>query len=234
MNKDFIKEVYNGISEVNLEKALNNWDVAIGKILQPREIYILNERYENGNKKTLEEIGNELGVSRERIRQIEFKAIRKLKSPQAINIIFLNDIQNEIDKKVLEKEKLLLDITEEVDDLKELFETLLNLGGYQVKLQKKETKVLDQPVEVLGLSIRAYNCLRRSHIDTIRELTNKTELDLMRVRNMGRKSLLEIKTKLEELGLSLKASEYDIDYTNENEIDYDYDNDYEEDDECDF
>ena len=234
MNKEFIKEIYNGISETNLEKAIDNWDVAIGKILQPREIYILNERYENENKKTLEEVGKEFGVTRERIRQIETKAIHKLKSPRAINIIFLNDIQNEIDKKVLEKEKLLLDISEEVDDLKELFETLLNLGGYQIKLQKKETKVLDQSVEVLDLSIRAYNCLRRSRIDTIRELTNKTELDLMRVRNMGRKSLLEIKTKLEELGLSLKESEYDIDYTNENEIDNDYDDDYEEDDECDF
>lgn len=234
MNKEFIKEIYNGISEANLEKAIDNWDVAIGKILQPREIYILNERYENENKKTLEEIGKELGVSRERVRQIEFKAIRKLKSPRAINIIFLNDIQNEIDKKILEKEKLLLDISEEVDDLKELFETLLNLGGYQIKLQKKETKVLDQPVEVLDLSIRAYNCLRRSRIDTIRELTNKTELDLMRVRNMGRKSLLEIKTKLEDLGLSLKESEYDIDYTNENERDDGY-NDYDlGEDECNF
>ena len=223
MNKEFIKEVYAGISEVNLEKAFKNWDVAVNKILQPREIYILKERYES--KKTLETIGKELGVSRERVRQIEFKAIRKLKSPQAINIIFLNDFQNEIDRKVIEKQKLLLDISEEVEDLKELFVTLLNLGGYQIKLQKKEAKVLDQPISDLGLSIRAYNCLRRSRIDTIRELTNKTELDLMRVRNMGRKSLMEIKTKLEDLGLSLKASDYDIDYTNENEIDNDYEED---------
>jgi len=55
--------------------------------------------------------------------------------------------------------------------------------------------------------VRSYNCLKRAGINTVEELTNKTPEDMMKVRNLGRKSLEEVLAKLKELGLSLNSSE---------------------------
>jgi DNA-directed RNA polymerase subunit alpha len=60
------------------------------------------------------------------------------------------------------------------------------------------------PVEELQLSVRSYNCLKREGIDTVGELVQKTEAELMDIRNFGQKSIDEVKGKLDELGLSLK------------------------------
>ena len=57
------------------------------------------------------------------------------------------------------------------------------------------------------LSVRSYNCLKRAGINTIQELTDKTEAEMMKVRNLGRKSLAEVKNKLDQLGLSLKEED---------------------------
>ena len=62
-------------------------------------------------------------------------------------------------------------------------------------------------IEELELSVRSFNCLKRASINTVEELTQKTEEDMMKVRNLGMKSLVEVKNKLAELGLSLKPSE---------------------------
>ena len=59
-------------------------------------------------------------------------------------------------------------------------------------------------IEELDLSVRSYNCLKRAGINTLQELTDKSESDMMRVRNLGRKSLEEVKNKLADLGLSLR------------------------------
>ena len=62
-------------------------------------------------------------------------------------------------------------------------------------------------IEELDLSVRSYNCLKRAGINTLQELTDKTESDMMRVRNLGRKSLEEVKNKLTELGLSFSKED---------------------------
>ena len=62
-------------------------------------------------------------------------------------------------------------------------------------------------IEELDLSVRSYNCLKRANINNVDDLTNKTEEEMMKVRNLGRKSLDEVLGKLQELGLSLKKSE---------------------------
>jgi DNA-directed RNA polymerase subunit alpha len=62
-------------------------------------------------------------------------------------------------------------------------------------------------IEELDLSVRSYNCLKRAGINTVEELTQKTEEDMMKVRNLGKKSLEEVQSKLAELNLSLKKSE---------------------------
>ena len=68
-------------------------------------------------------------------------------------------------------------------------------------------KVLEQSIEELDLSVRSYNCLKRAGINTVEDLANKTEDDMMKVRNLGRKSLEEVLGKLKELGLQLNQGE---------------------------
>ena len=68
-------------------------------------------------------------------------------------------------------------------------------------------KVLELSIEELDLSVRSYNCLKRAGINTVEDLANRTEEDMMKVRNLGRKSLEEVLNKLAELGLVLKPSD---------------------------
>ncbi|HAK57457.1 MAG TPA: DNA-directed RNA polymerase subunit alpha [Lachnospiraceae bacterium] len=68
-------------------------------------------------------------------------------------------------------------------------------------------KVMDMSIDELELSVRSYNCLMRANIKTVEELTNKTQEDMMKVRNLGRKSLDEVIAKLKELGLTLSDGE---------------------------
>ena len=75
--------------------------------------------------------------------------------------------------------------------------------------QREETVVnskMDRKIEDLDLSVRSYNCLKRANINTVGELTQKTEEEMMKVRNLGRKSLKEVVQKLREIGLDLKNS----------------------------
>ncbi|RSK25574.1 DNA-directed RNA polymerase subunit alpha [Bacillus sp. HMF5848] len=75
------------------------------------------------------------------------------------------------------------------------------------KEEDQKEKVLEMTIEELDLSVRSYNCLKRAGINTVQELAHKTEEDMMKVRNLGRKSLEEVKAKLEELGLGLRKDE---------------------------
>ena len=88
-------------------------------------------------------------------------------------------------------------------------------------------KKLEKTIEELDLSVRSYHCLKRANINTVGELAQKTEEDMMKVRNLGRKSLKEVIQKLREIGLELKKS-YDTDYSRFEDIEDD-DADYEED-----
>ncbi len=75
------------------------------------------------------------------------------------------------------------------------------------KEDNEKEKVLEMNIDELELSVRSYNCLKRAGINTVEELTNKTAEDMMKVRNLGRKSLEEVLAKLKELGLALNASD---------------------------
>lgn len=85
-----------------------------------------------------------------------------------------------------------------------------NAKNAEIMVEKEETKkekVLEMTIEELDLSVRSYNCLKRAGINTVEDLTNRTEEDMMKVRNLGRKSLEEVFNKLKALGLSLAPSE---------------------------
>ncbi|NYE57969.1 DNA-directed RNA polymerase subunit alpha [Carboxydothermus ferrireducens] len=82
--------------------------------------------------------------------------------------------------------------------------------GVEIMVEKEEDakeKLAEMPIEDLDLSVRSYNCLKRAGINTVGELIQKTEADMMKVRNLGKKSLEEVISKLNSMGLSLRKEE---------------------------
>ena len=93
--------------------------------------------------------------------------------------------------------KLFIDMSDEAKNAEILVE----------RPEVKKEKVLEMTIEELDLSVRSFNCLKRAGIDTVEDLINRTEEDMIKVRNLGRKSLEEVIQKLASLGLSLKKED---------------------------
>jgi DNA-directed RNA polymerase subunit alpha len=100
-------------------------------------------------------------------------------------------------KIMVEHLELFINLTDEIEDVEIMVE---------VEEEEKD-QILETTIEELELSVRSSNCLKRAGINTVEELVNKTKDDLMKVRNLGKKSLQEIKDKLDELELDLKENE---------------------------
>lgn len=100
-------------------------------------------------------------------------------------------------KILVEHLSLFIDLTDHVNDVEIMVE----------KEEEEQDKVLEMSIEELDLSVRSYNCLKRAGINTVGELIQKTEEDMMKVRNLGKKSLEEVVNKLASLNLSLKKKE---------------------------
>lgn len=100
--------------------------------------------------------------------------------------------------------KILVDHFEVITDLH-------NLTGLESVLADKEedsvAKTLETPIEELDLSVRAYNCLKRDAIHTLQDLTNKSESEMMKIRNLGKKSLKEVLDKVKEMGLKFREED---------------------------
>ncbi|OHW62449.1 DNA-directed RNA polymerase subunit alpha [Andreesenia angusta] len=92
---------------------------------------------------------------------------------------------------------LFIGLTDHVNDVEIMVE----------KEEDKKEKVLEMTIEELDLSVRSYNCLKRAGINTVEELTQRSEDDMMKVRNLGKKSLEEVQHKLAELELGLRKTE---------------------------
>ncbi|SJZ91496.1 DNA-directed RNA polymerase subunit alpha [Pilibacter termitis] len=92
-----------------------------------------------------------------------------------------------------------------------IFVTLTDIAqDTEMMVEKEETqkeKVLEMTIEEMDLSVRSYNCLKRAGINTVQELADKTEAEMSKVRNLGRKSLDEVKMKLHDLGLGLRKED---------------------------
>lgn len=100
-------------------------------------------------------------------------------------------------------------LSEHLSSFIDLSESAKNMEVMVEKEDNEKEKVLEMNIDELELSVRSYNCLKRAGINTVEELTNRTSEDMMKVRNLGRKSLDEVLSKLKELGLSLNLSEND-------------------------
>ncbi|MDP4088049.1 MAG: DNA-directed RNA polymerase subunit alpha [Bacillota bacterium] len=100
-------------------------------------------------------------------------------------------------KILIEHFKLFMTLTDHANNVEIMVE----------KEEDKKEKVLEMTIEELDLSVRSYNCLKRAGINTVQELTERSMEDMMKVRNLGKKSLEEVEKKLRDLGLSLKESD---------------------------
>ena len=97
---------------------------------------------------------------------------------------------------------------EHIDLYVNLSETIRDMGGILNKTEDdKQQQILKMAIEEMDLSVRSYNCLKRANIHTVEDLTKKTEDDMLKVRNLGRKSLEEVIHKLDSYGLALKPQE---------------------------
>ena len=93
--------------------------------------------------------------------------------------------------------RLFVGLTETVNDVEIMVE----------KEEEQKDKILEMTIEELDMSVRSYNCLKRAGINTVEELIQRNEEDMMKVRNLGKKSLEEVINKLHELGLSLRTED---------------------------
>ena len=95
-------------------------------------------------------------------------------------------------------------LVEHLNMFVELTDMAMNMEVMSETEEDTSNKVLDMTIEELDLSVRSYNCLKRAGIQTVQELASKSEDDMIKVRNLGKKSLKEVKEKLIELGLGFK------------------------------
>lgn len=166
------------------------------------------------DEKTLQKIGDEQFISRERVRQIIAKAVEKL---DYINSKFkwFYDDDNILNELINEKEVKIKHLTQKLNELKNIsyyidslrFNENTTLGEIRSFLEENENTPLTLEIYDLDLSVRTINCLKRARIETVYELTQKTEEDLLKIRCLGKKCVLQIKEELDKLNLKLKGEE---------------------------
>lgn len=145
-----------------------------------------------GNGISQDVVAQHFGVTRERVRQITARAIRRMRMYIA---------RHKIGKYKVEVDLL----KEEIEELEKKKDQLLEECYYEYIARKKAQgdSILAKPVSYLDFSYRTHNVLNAHGVQFVGDLITKTERDLLQFRNMGRKSLFEIKDKLEQYGLSL-------------------------------
>lgn len=206
-NKEFSRYnpyPYNAFKMVNLydsdiaPEVVDDFDKLLEQTCNSREVSAIRLYFKS--EYTLEQVGREFGVTRERVRQVLVRGMKKMKH---VAICFEARKQQEKDladrhamrEKLIEAYKENGIITPEIEW--EFGELKI---GRPVILNKKS--ICD-----LSLSVRSFNCLRRSGIETVGQLISYHESDLYKIKNLGPKSIKEIISKVEELGLSFEPEE---------------------------
>ena len=171
--------------------------------LTDREQKVLELRYKH--YLTLEQCGYHFNVTRERIRQVEAKALRKLRSPYRSKHWILDTMG-----KAREAQEKLSQLELENIRLKNYIESHLTNSKIPWDNERKEDSVSDISIDNLELSVRSFNCLKRAGIDTLGDLSEYTLEKLLKVRNLGRKSMEEVITKAKEYGIEIKSENENI------------------------
>jgi RNA polymerase sigma factor (sigma-70 family) len=177
-----------------------NLDLAL-KTIPERSANIFKLAYKYGY--TAEAIGLKEGITGERVNQIVRKTLRRLRSPQRKNILQYGQEYFDLQENI---EQLKVEYRKKIEELK------YKIANPETTEIEEDDLIEYSKIEKLDLSVRSYNCLKRAGINTIGELTQKTEEEMMRVRNLGRKSLKEVKEKLFQVyGMTLKKEENEED-----------------------
>ena len=192
---------YNLIDALELEPVdvIENFEPRLNRVMleymTTRDQYILMHVY--AHQQTFEEIGRFMDISAERVRQLHARALRKLHYHKKYLLIGIYSEPEHMEKQKFEE--YILSMRESWT-----YESALDYVKNH-KRQPTERDIID-----LDLTIRSYNCLKRAGITTIDQLCDKTIKEMMKVRNLGRKSLKEIRNKLQSLGLDFKNYEEEI------------------------
>jgi Lar family restriction alleviation protein len=163
--------------------------------LTEREVRVIRQRFVE--KKTLKDTGITEGISQERVRQIEAKAIRKLRHPSRAALIKAVPY-TELKAHWADYHKL----KAEYDQVSAAYQALSDRPAEEVV---RENDILQKPLENLDLSARSFNSLRRAGKNTVGDVSKMTEVELSKVRNLGRKSAEEVKARLAVYGLALSG-----------------------------
>ena len=197
-----------------------NWKATLGRVariyvpgflkafeeLSDREQGVIEMQYQEGL--TLEDCGKKYGVTRDRIRQIRERAIRKMRNPARIKYWILPepDVVAELRKQAEEAETKAKAYRHK---LKKVYHAL----GISVPVEPpqeedtEERRLEDIKVEDLDLSVRSYTCLSRAGIQTLADIAGMNHIQLCRIRNLGRKSVIEVERKCREYGVEITGGE---------------------------
>ena len=192
------------------------------KYITSRERTIIFMRY--AERMTLDQVGAHFHVTRDRIRQIEAKALRKLRNPRRSHQMrYGKAVREKTDElqrvrnalAISDKMKALedqIDKAIEANDIQMMraYRDVLNDKLAELNSENDPGDVNNVALEDLELSMRSYNCLKRWGIKTLGDLTKMTEYDLMKVRNLGRKSYNEVVGRMHDYGVGLIPSEVEV------------------------
>ncbi len=186
----------------DFEERLRDW---IAKSdLTEREKFVLIKRL--FGEKSLQEVGKEMNITRERVRQIEAKTYRKLRHPMYRNA-FKDDFRELSDSDIFHSYRRAFydSLFDEEEARKETYAPL------KAVLEEQEERYQDNTfIEELELSVRTYNVLKRSNINTLKDLSRYSIADLWGLRNMGKKGIDEILEKTKDITL-FKLREEQVD-----------------------
>lgn len=192
---------YNLIDALDLEvcDVIESFEPRLNRVfleyMSSRDQFVLMQIY--SCQRTFEEVARFMAISSSRVQQIHAKALRRLHYHKKY---FLTGIYSEPEHMAKKKfEEYILSMRDSWT-----YESALD---YIKNHKKPYCPIKDDDINDLELSIRSSNCLKRAGITTVQQLTEKTEEDMMKVRNLGKKSLKEIRNKLQELGLDFKEYE---------------------------
>lgn len=179
---------------------------AISDRLSPREAEYVRLKYEDGL--TLDQIGKKDGIGRERVRQIIAKALRRIQ-----NYVRRAPMRAEAHETELriraERENIERYRTALIEEYKRTHEFTddMRIEFGDMKVLCGVPSAMSTNIDDMGFSDRIRNCLRRAGISTVSDLCSRTKEDMMKVRNLGSKSLKEIESKMSELGVAFKEEE---------------------------
>lgn len=212
---DYLAIIQEGLFPVPLSQDSVNKIEAVLQTITEREVNVLRQRLGiNNDRHTLKETAEVFDLTPERVRQIEAQALMKLRHPartdqlKTISVRWadvqkrMSELESQLQQTQIQLDELVKQTNEEFYRYREAAKILCGLTIERQAEIKRLEAFLDKPVADLELSVRTANCLEMAQIQTIRQLVVKTEPEMLKYRNFGRKSLNELKNILAGMELS--------------------------------